>query len=95
LADEEVGESSKAESVPPSEPTPEGVSRSVFLSYASHDADTANAVCQFVDSHGLSCWLLHHYGGEPLHYYVVAIRRLFGEFDAIQLLQGEVSIFHF
>src|SRR5450759_600269 len=56
MADEGVGESSKAESVPPSESAP-NTSRSVFLSYASHDADIANSICQFLESHGLSCWL--------------------------------------
>jgi len=34
-----------------------GGSRSVFLSYASHDAGTANTICQFLESYGLSCWL--------------------------------------
>jgi TolB-like protein/Flp pilus assembly protein TadD len=56
MADEGVGESSKAESVPPSESAPI-TSRSVFLSYASHDAEIANAACQFLESHGVSCWL--------------------------------------
>jgi TolB-like protein/Tfp pilus assembly protein PilF len=56
MADEGVGESSKAESVPPGE-SAQNTSRSVFLSYASHDADTANSVCQFLESHGVSCWL--------------------------------------
>jgi adenylate cyclase len=36
---------------------PAGASRSVFLSYASHDADTANSICQFLENHGLSCWV--------------------------------------
>ncbi len=55
--DEGVGESSEAESSPPGTTAPEGVSRSAFLSYASHDAGTANSVCQFLESHGVSCWL--------------------------------------
>ena len=37
--------------------TSSGVSRSVFLSYASHDAETANTVCQYLENHGVSCWL--------------------------------------
>ena len=32
-------------------------SRTVFLSYASHDTETANAVCQFLESHGVRCWI--------------------------------------
>src|ERR1035441_1992800 len=54
--DKGIRESSEAESVPPSESAPI-TSRSVFLSYASHDADTANSICQFLESHGLSCWV--------------------------------------
>ncbi len=34
-----------------------GGSRSVFLSYAAHDAETANSICQFLESQGVSCWL--------------------------------------
>jgi TolB-like protein/Flp pilus assembly protein TadD len=56
MADEGVGVSSKAESVPPSESAPI-TSRAVFLSYASHDAVTANTVCQYLESHGVACWL--------------------------------------
>jgi hypothetical protein len=29
----------------------------LFISYASHDADTANAICEFLERHGLSCCL--------------------------------------
>jgi TolB-like protein len=46
-----IEESSKAE------PEPSDASRSVFLSYASADAVTAQAVCQFLESHGAPCWM--------------------------------------
>ena len=44
-------ESSKAQ------PDPPAASRSVFLSYASGDAAAAQTVCQFLESHGASCWM--------------------------------------
>jgi TolB-like protein/Tfp pilus assembly protein PilF len=34
-----------------------GPARSLFISYASHDADTANSICEFLERRGLSCWL--------------------------------------
>jgi adenylate cyclase len=42
-------ESSGAESNPPAHP--------VFLSYASTDAATAQGICEFLESHGVSCWM--------------------------------------
>jgi hypothetical protein len=47
LEGEGVEKSSEAESDPSGTSTPAAASRSVFLSYASHDAGTANSVCQF------------------------------------------------
>jgi hypothetical protein len=32
-------------------------SRSVFLSYASSDAATAQAICRFLETHGGTCWM--------------------------------------
>jgi TolB-like protein/Flp pilus assembly protein TadD len=32
-------------------------SRTVFLSYASQDAEIANTVCQFLESHRIRCWI--------------------------------------
>jgi TIR domain len=34
-----------------------GAARRVFISYASHDADAANSICEFLERHALSCWL--------------------------------------
>jgi TolB-like protein len=34
-----------------------GAACRVFISYASHDADAANSICEFLERHGLSCWL--------------------------------------
>jgi hypothetical protein len=46
-----MGESSEAASQPPSVSAAAG-SRAVFLSYASPDAEMANQVCQYLESHG-------------------------------------------
>lgn len=32
-------------------------SRSVFLSYASPDAEVTKQICQFLENHGVSCWM--------------------------------------
>jgi hypothetical protein len=32
-------------------------SRTVFLSYASHDAEIANTVCRELESRGIRCWI--------------------------------------
>jgi TolB-like protein len=57
MGDEGIAKSSEAAFDPSGPSAPSGAARSVFLSYASHDADTAQSVCQFLESHGVSCWL--------------------------------------
>ena len=49
--DEGVGKSSEATG------QPSGASAPIFISYASQDVDTANAVCRSLESQGMSCWL--------------------------------------
>ena len=51
-----MGKSSEAVSEPPGASAAAG-SRTVFLSYASPDAAVANQVCEFLESHGVSCWM--------------------------------------
>ena len=41
----------------PSGASAAGASRSVFLSYASADANTAYCVCQFLEAQGVACWM--------------------------------------
>ena len=36
---------------------PSGIPAPVFISYASQDADTANAICQSLESQYISCWI--------------------------------------
>ena len=51
-----MGESSKAVSNPPRDSAFASL-RKVFISYASHDSDAANTVCQSLESHGVPCWV--------------------------------------
>jgi hypothetical protein len=54
--DKGIDESSEAVSQPPGASAAAG-SRTVFLSYASPDAAVANQVCEYLESHGVSCWM--------------------------------------
>jgi adenylate cyclase len=54
--DRGMGESSEAVSQPPGASAAAG-SRTVFMSYASPDAAVANQVCEFLESHSVSCWM--------------------------------------
>jgi len=54
--DKGMGESSEAVSQSPGA-SAGPASRTVFLSYASPDAAVANQVCQFLESHGVACWM--------------------------------------
>jgi hypothetical protein len=54
---EGVGKSSDAAVESPGTSAPAVASGSVFLSYGSHDAEIANSVCQFLESHGVLCWM--------------------------------------
>jgi TolB-like protein/tetratricopeptide (TPR) repeat protein len=54
--DEGVKESSEAESQP-LKPAVAGSSRSVFISYASHDAPIAQKVCAALEAAGFRCWI--------------------------------------
>jgi len=57
MAGDEGVETSAVTSDLPGFSASSSASRSVFLSYASHDAETANTVCQYLENHGVSCWL--------------------------------------
>jgi|SRR5450755_200483 TIR domain len=49
--------SSQTASEMPGPTVAERASRPIFLSYASHDAETARSICQFLESHGAPCWM--------------------------------------
>jgi len=56
MAEGRKGESSNAVSNPPRDSAFTSL-RKVFISYASHDSDAANTVCQSLESHGVPCWV--------------------------------------
>jgi TolB-like protein len=56
MAGEEVDQSSEGSGRPGSSSASDAA-RSVFLSYASADAQIATSVCSYLETHGLSCWL--------------------------------------
>jgi TIR domain len=87
---EGMEKSSEAEAGPPGESAPI-TSRSVFLSYASHDAGTANSVCQFLESHGLSCWMAPR-DVKPGTVYAEAIVRAINDANALVLVLSANAI---
>ena len=76
--------SSEAVSEPPGASAAAG-SRTVFLSYASPDAAVANQVCQFLESHGVSCWMAPR-DVKPGAAYADAIVRAINEASALVLV---------
>jgi TolB-like protein len=52
-----VGMSSGTVSGPPGDSAAAGPTKTVFLSYASVDAEVANQVCQALEAQGVSCWM--------------------------------------
>jgi len=82
--DEGVEKSSEMESDPSGTSAAAAAFRSVFLSYASHDAETANKACQSLETHGISCRLAPR-DAKPGTQYADAIVR-FVEENEIQML---------
>jgi hypothetical protein len=60
-------------------------SRTVFLSYASPDAVVANQVCEFLESHGVACWMAPR-DVKPGAAYADAIVRAINEAGALVLV---------
>jgi TolB-like protein len=79
-----MGESSEAVSEPPAASAAAG-SRTVFLSYASPDAAVANQVCEFLESHGVACWMAPR-DVKPGAAYADAIVRAINEASALVLV---------
>jgi TolB-like protein len=82
--DKGMGESSESVSAPPGASAGVG-SRTVFLSYASPDAAVANQVCQYLESHGVSCWMAPR-DVKPGAAYADAIVRAINEASALVLV---------
>jgi TolB-like protein len=84
MAEDGMGESSEAVSEPPGA-SAAARSRTVFLSYASPDAVVANQVCEFLESHGVRCWMAPR-DVKPGAAYADAIVRAINEADALVLV---------
>jgi TolB-like protein/Tfp pilus assembly protein PilF len=68
-----------------------GATRSVFLSYASHDAAIATSVCQFLENHGVSCWMAPR-DVKPGAQYADAIVRAINEARALVLVMSASAV---
>ena len=79
-----IRESSEAVGQPPGASAAAG-SRTVFLSYASPDAAVANQVCEYLESHGVSCWMAPR-DVKPGAAYADAIVRAINEASALVLV---------
>jgi len=82
--DKGIDESSGAVSEPPGASAAAG-SRTVFLSYASPDAAVANQVCEYLESHGVACWMAPR-DVKPGAAYADAIVRAINEASALVLV---------
>jgi TolB-like protein len=85
--DKGVEESLEAVSQPPGVSEGAG-SRTVFLSYASHDAEIANTVCLFLESHGVSCWMAPR-DVVPGAFYAEAIVRAIDAAEVVVLILSQ------
>jgi TolB-like protein/Tfp pilus assembly protein PilF len=83
--EEGVGKSSETVAQPP------GAHAPVFISYASQDADTANAICQSLESHGVSCWIAPR-DVKPGAQYADAIVRAINEARAVVLVMSASAV---
>ncbi len=88
--DKGIGESSEAVSEPPRGPAGVG-SRTVFLSYASADADLATQVCGFLESHAVSCWMAPR-DVKPGAQYADAIVRAISDAKALVMVLSASSV---
>lgn len=65
--------------------------RAVFLSYASADAVVANQVCEFLESHGVSCWMAPR-DVKPGAAYADVIVRAINEASALVLVLSAAAV---
>ncbi len=80
-----VGMSSEAVSEPSGGSAGARSSKSVFLSYASADAVVTNQVCEYLESHGVPCWMAPR-DVKPGAAYADAIVRAINEASALVLV---------
>jgi TolB-like protein len=80
-----IGESSEAESQPPGVSAVAGASKTIFISYASSDAIVGNQVCEFLENHGVLCWMAPR-DVKPGAVYADAIVRAINEANVLVLV---------
>ena len=90
VGDKGMEESSEAVSEAPGTPAT-AASRTVFLSYASPDAEVANQVCQYLESHGGSCWMAPR-DVKPGAAYADAIVRAINDSKALVLVPRRLRV---
>src|SRR5664279_5034508 len=88
--DKGMGESSVAVPEPPASSAVVG-SRTVFLSYASADAQVATRVCEYLESHGVSCWMAPR-DVKPGAAYADAIVRAISDAKALVLVLSASAV---
>jgi TolB-like protein len=74
-----------------SETVAQGAAAPVFISYASQDADTANAICRSMESQGMPCWLAPR-DVKPGAQYADAIVRAINEAKAVVLVLSRSAV---
>src|SRR5450631_4233211 len=82
--------SSDGVSGPPGVPAA-AISRTVFLSYASADAVVANQVCEYLESHGVPCWMAPR-DVKPGAQYADAIVRAINDAKALVLVLSQSAV---
>src|SRR5271165_2360343 len=65
----------------------EGDGRSIFISYASNDAETANSACRYLEAHGINCWMAPR-NVKPGAQYADAIVRAINEAAAMVVMMS-------
>src|SRR5450432_1333 len=85
-----VGKSSEAVSQPPGIPAAAG-SPTVFLSYASADAEIVNQVCQALEAQGVVCWMAPR-DVKPGAQYADAIVRAINDAKALVLVLSASAV---
>jgi TolB-like protein len=71
--------------------TPAGATRSVFISYASHDAKAAQTLCSALEAAGFACWIAPR-DVTPGAQYADAIVRAISEAQALVVLLSAAAI---
>jgi hypothetical protein len=65
--------------------------RTVFVSYASHDTEVANTVCRELESHGIRCWIAPR-DVAPGALYADAIVRAINESNVLVIVLSKSAV---